>query len=621
MVHKKKPRGSTTQSTPLSQIVAKQQSFAAERPSLWTFTMMVLYKNLYILGIQILRYQRRLLRRVQQHFNRIKGGTYAAIDQISKFFVKVGKELSRRIQQPIQRISDARAEQTPFIAEAKANGKIPISSYLKIWEAIWRMTWSVLATLLNYLAPLAAVGLLLYTINLYVHQPLGLAVVYNNKTIGYVRNESEFEEAARILRDRFTMDNDAASVVDPPRFVLVSVEEEDFNPHPIQWLANKILKLEVVRDGYTKPSDLANAMVQASGDEIEWAYGLYVDNEFYGAVGEQETILDELEQIMEDNKIGARNERVEFIKKIGVKYGLYPVESIITPQDMYQLIHNYEDQEQVYTVAEGDTPTGIADKVGVEYYRIKEMNPDIEEALHIGDQVLVAVARPFLSVKNTFTSVYTEEYPFDVEEIETNTFDRNYREVTQEGENGIQEVTAEITTINGLEADRVVIGKPKIIKEAVNKKVIVGTNNPQRPSGGSSALDMTGSSSAPKSSGFIWPTAGGKATTYRNHSGNGVDIARPSGTPIYAAMSGTVVLVKSGYTGYGYHIKIDHDNGFSTLYAHCSSLNVVPGQKVSQGQVIGAIGRTGWATGNHLHFEIIYNGRYQYPVNYIGSYG
>ncbi|MBP7741513.1 MAG: peptidoglycan DD-metalloendopeptidase family protein [Candidatus Pacebacteria bacterium] len=90
------------------------------------------------------------------------------------------------------------------------------------------------------------------------------------------------------------------------------------------------------------------------------------------------------------------------------------------------------------------------------------------------------------------------------------------------------------------------------------------------------------------------------------HGWNGVDIAAPSGSPVYAAAGGTVIVSRMGgwNGGYGNYIVIDHGDGAQTLYAHLSADNVSVGQKVTKGQGIGAVGKTGKATGFHLHFEV-----------------
>lgn len=86
-----------------------------------------------------------------------------------------------------------------------------------------------------------------------------------------------------------------------------------------------------------------------------------------------------------------------------------------------------------------------------------------------------------------------------------------------------------------------------------------------------------------------------------------MDIAAPYGTPIYASDSGTVVEVVSMHYSWGNYVKIDHGNGYKTLYAHMSSFAVQLGDTVTQGQVIGYVGNTGNSYGNHCHFEMTYN--------------
>jgi murein DD-endopeptidase MepM/ murein hydrolase activator NlpD len=88
---------------------------------------------------------------------------------------------------------------------------------------------------------------------------------------------------------------------------------------------------------------------------------------------------------------------------------------------------------------------------------------------------------------------------------------------------------------------------------------------------------------------------------------NGVDIAAPSGTSIKAADDGKVIF--AGWkNAYGRTVVIDHGSGWSTMYGHCSRINVSRGQVVSRGQTIAAVGSTGWSTGPHLHWTVYRNG-------------
>jgi murein DD-endopeptidase MepM/ murein hydrolase activator NlpD len=122
----------------------------------------------------------------------------------------------------------------------------------------------------------------------------------------------------------------------------------------------------------------------------------------------------------------------------------------------------------------------------------------------------------------------------------------------------------------------------------------------------------------------IWPIAGWLSSAYGKRTDPfksedadfhpGLDIAADRGTPIHATADGAVET--AGYNGnYGLSVLIEHGYGIGTRFGHMSSLAVKPGQKVRRGDVIGYVGSTGHATGPHLHYEILFNGR---PINPLG---
>lgn len=101
----------------------------------------------------------------------------------------------------------------------------------------------------------------------------------------------------------------------------------------------------------------------------------------------------------------------------------------------------------------------------------------------------------------------------------------------------------------------------------------------------------------------------------KNHTG--MDMAVPTGTPIRAALPGTVTVSKYDAGGYGYYVMIDHGSGLATLYGHCSRLLVQAGQTVEAGDIIALSGSTGRSTGPHLHFEVHVHGERTDPRKYL----
>jgi murein DD-endopeptidase MepM/ murein hydrolase activator NlpD len=163
------------------------------------------------------------------------------------------------------------------------------------------------------------------------------------------------------------------------------------------------------------------------------------------------------------------------------------------------------------------------------------------------------------------------------------------------------------------------------------KPTTAPTTRPTSPTGGNDSTGSTGNTGSGGGGGggsatwirpcsYIYvsspcgdrnaPTAGASS----NH--QGVDLAAPQGTPIYASRGGTVTVAKFSNSA-GYYVTINHGDGFSSVYMHMTHYVVSKGQTVSQGQLIGYVGSTGISTGPHLHFGISYNGTYVNPALYI----
>ena len=165
----------------------------------------------------------------------------------------------------------------------------------------------------------------------------------------------------------------------------------------------------------------------------------------------------------------------------------------------------------------------------------------------------------------------------------------------------------------------------KLEEEARKKAEQQNANN---SSSNSSSSNQSSSSGSTKPTGnFTWPCPSSRRITseygYRVHPilgtkrlHNGIDIGASTGSSIVAADGGTVVGA-SYSSSMGYYVMINHGNGITTVYMHCSSLLVSSGQKVSKGQQIARVGSTGLSTGPHLHFSVMKNGSYVNPWDYL----
>ena len=144
-------------------------------------------------------------------------------------------------------------------------------------------------------------------------------------------------------------------------------------------------------------------------------------------------------------------------------------------------------------------------------------------------------------------------------------------------------------------------------------------------SGGTSGGTYSGNASGAYTGSFIWPVdstyitsrygerSAPTAGASTNH--KAIDIGAKSGDPIYAAADGQVAVAKYN-DGLGYYVSIEHDGETATRYSHMTNYNVQPGEQVKQGQIIGYVGESGIATGSHLDYAVIKNGKQVDPMQY-----
>ncbi|MDT8902805.1 peptidoglycan DD-metalloendopeptidase family protein [Anaeroselena agilis] len=228
---------------------------------------------------------------------------------------------------------------------------------------------------------------------------------------------------------------------------------------------------------------------------------------------------------------------------------------------------------RVHTVAAGESLSVIAARYSIDVDTLLGANPDAEELIHPGDELVVLPQKGVLhevAAGDTLWAI-AQAYGVDV---------------------------AAVREANGREGDALAVGE----------KLFIPGGRPR----GRTVSRAYGRQ-------FVWPAAGGISSPFgyrwgRHH--DGVDIAAEAGAPVRAARAGRVAFA-GWYGGYGYMVLLEHGQGYATLYAHLDDYAVERGEYVATGQRIGHVGDTGYSFGPHLHFEVRQDGQAVNPLQFL----
>lgn len=312
-----------------------------------------------------------------------------------------------------------------------------------------------------------------------------------------------------------------------------------------------------------------------------------------------EAALREVEEYFRRSILERENVILDSMKvreKVAIGRVSFNPDQVVGVEEACRILLRGTDVVKTHRVSNGQSLWSIASANNLTVDELRAANPGLSsDLLQVDQELSLVVPEPFLTVETSETMIYSQSIPFPTR---TETDDDLWpwvRTVKVPGEAGSKEVTVRIARLNGVETNREVVSV-EVSREPKTQVVVQGTK---------AVADMgTGS--------LAWPIDAGQITSYfgwrsgRMHTG--VDIAAPTGTPIRAADSGTVVY--AGTLGaYGLTIQIDHGGGkMVTLYGHNSANLVSVGTVVEKGQVIARVGRTGRASGPHVHFEVRING-------------
>ena len=455
-----------------------------------------------------------------------------------------------------------------------------------------------------------------------------MGVTVNGEKVGFVENEEQF---AALVND-----------------VEKDISEENYNAEiqinkdiiELDSMAENKKQVQMLDEGKLKETILNTNAVSAT------AAAITVDGNPVLYVGTKDDANGILESIKNKYEVAGQDVYSTFRQDVQITEAAVDMTNLMpTPNAINYLLTGNETIKQ-YKVKKNDTDWDIARANGLTEKDIQTANPHMNtKVIKKGDVINISKMQPFVHTEVIATVNVTEKTKYKTKKVKTDNLYVGERKVKREGKRGQVSVTKRAVYINGKEESAQIISK-NVIEKPQKRIVLIGTkekpaapvNTPQ-PSYSSSDTGSSSSNSNSNSSSNTSPVYKNSDSSYVSGSGtlsnpmrnmqlsspfgnrngrlhSGADFRNPAGTPIYAAAGGKVTY--SGYDGaYGYTVRISHGNGMSTVYAHCKNLTVKSGTTVSKGQQVGTVGRTGRATGNHLHFEVRINGSPKNPLNYL----
>ncbi|MBZ2175680.1 peptidoglycan DD-metalloendopeptidase family protein [Schnuerera sp. xch1] len=411
-------------------------------------------------------------------------------------------------------------------------------------------------------------------------------VYYGDEEVGTVRKK---EEALKVIEDIKTILS---------------------NTYDSEIVLGKDIRFE---NTHAKDESLVSAKelksnIQSNMTFLVSGYELLVDDKEVGFCKSKEELEDILQTIKKPY-LNTTNENsdiidVSFVEDVKIKQKDIPLNKINDKEELLQYIQTGTEEEKIHVVEVGESLWTIAEIYDMSVEELVKANPDKNpEKLQIGDEVKLMVPKSLITVATIEEVEYTDEVDYEVKIEYDDDMYKTQSDVKVKGSEGETKYFSRITKHNGVKVEEDIL-KEEVIKEPVDELVVKGTKE----------LPKTAATGV-----FLMPTRGSLSSRYGMRNGRmhyGLDIATRTGTPIKAADGGKVVY--AGWKGsYGYMVEINHENGYTTRYAHCSSMDVKVGQRVYKGQVIARVGNTGRSTGPHLHFEVLKNGRNRNPASYV----
>lgn len=460
-----------------------------------------------------------------------------------------------------------------------------------------RLYFPLVLNALAYLLPVAALAGFAYIVQDRMNVNYVLEVMVNGEPVGSVASEQVFESARDDVQGRIQTVQDSDQ---DAQATMAAVTQLELDPTYTLAIGGDVMN----------EMEVANAILSASGGAIGEATAVYIDGSLQFVTQDGDHLRSYLESVKQPYEDASDpNVRVSFVHDISLVDGLYLQASMVSYSDILSVL-NEGGGARTYTAAEGDTVQTVLDATGVAWDSLAALNPDLtgtDQELASGTEVITGVQSPdLLQVKVIRRESYTSEIPYDTVETQSSEYDFGETVVTSAGQNGLQEITQDITYIDGVQTEISTVSV-ETLQEPVSEYVTKGTHL------------KSGMTANYGSGEWMWPVPQYTyVSRWMSSFHKGADICAAYGTPIYASDSGVVVTAGFHYS-YGNYVVIDHGNGWTTLYGHMSALGCSSGQAVERGEVIGYVGSTGNSTGNHCHFEMHHNGTLVSARNFFGG--
>lgn len=434
----------------------------------------------------------------------------------------------------------------------------------------------MLLSFLRFAVPVTSFLVLFGVVRQFQNRQYGIAVAVDGKALGMIAEESDYFAAEELVRERLSGSEQGKDLTFRRSFQL---EEYDGT------------------ETILSAGDLADKMLEQADIALTEAYGVYVNDEFRGAVTDTHPIEAALARVLSavSDQYHGDVEEVKFADSIRYEKAMYPEDSLIAPQKLANQLTKAEHGTRTYTAGKTDTIYSVAERFSTTVEELRRLNLNLPDVMPQAQRVKVPTVTRELPVIVTKKAFVLSFQDYKTVRTETNELPKGQEELAKRGIKGEKQSQVLITYTDGAETTRRELQSIQAVYPR-DEEIAVGTFEAQ-PYSTDTVVDGNGK--------YLWPVDGGRITDLfggeRNH--GGMDIGAAEYSEIYAADSGKC-LYAGWEPGYGNFVILQHEDGYFTVYGHCVELLCQPELEVKRGDVIALVGNTGDSTGAHLHFEV-----------------